>query len=123
MDESGAPKKFKQSYGMAVEAKNLPTINSQWDDAMKNNSWIPEMTLFKELYNKVNGKSHDNMFFITKWSGAKEYDFCSNLLALQVVEQTERFMSKKVQTEFMSNIVLYAMSQIPGISSTYLKNK
>ena len=123
IDETGAPKRFKQTYGMVVEAKNLPKINSDWEDAMRNNGWIPEMTLFKTIYNKVNGKSHDNMYFITKWSAAKSYDFCSNLLALQVTEQVESFMSDKVKKEFMSNIVLYAMSQIPGISSTFLKNK
>lgn len=125
MNESGAPKKFLSKYGMYIEGKNLPIVNTKFEKAMKDDSWTEEMTLFKVLFNKINGKSHNNEWFIKEWSSARGYDFCSNLLALQVTEMVENqhMMSVKVQNEFMSGIILYAMSQIPGISSTFLKNK
>jgi len=128
LEDTGAIQTFKQTFGMYVEAKDLSKVNTAFADAIKNTSWSLEMEHFKNVYNKLNGKSLDNSQILAGFQSAMKtgkdgsYDFCSNLLGLQIIYMIHNTMSDKVKKDFLKGVVLYAMSQIPGISSIYIKN-
>jgi len=124
MDESGAPKHFKTEHGHYVDASKLPAVNEKYADAMKNNRFTTEMRLYMMVYNKLNGTTHTNVEFFDMWKSAKQgYDFCSNLLGLQVIDCIENHMNEDAKKSFLEGIVLFAMSQIPNVSSIFTKNK
>lgn len=137
LDDTGAIQTFKNKFKMYVEAKDLSKVNTAFDNAMKNAgkltgrgwvTWSDEMEHFKNVYNKLNGKSLNNEDLMKKFQAAQKagkdgsYDFCSNLLGLQIIHMIHNDMSDKIRKDFLKGIVLYAMSQIPGISSIYIKN-
>ena len=110
--EDYIPTSFREMY----REKQVKVLNKEWKDGGDKKYALASM--MQTFYAKVDGSEPD----IEKILNAKYSNFGSKYLSMQVAYLIS-IMNVLDQKKFLSDIITYAMSQIPDVSSVHIKNK